>query len=329
MLASGSFMRATSLPWLILPLLFTECGSRQDLLIGELFDRSGAGSAGATNAGTAGDTSSGAGGATSVAGSSEVGGSAETAGAPDAAGAAGAGMAGAPDETCQAGEEPPLDSLIHRYSFDGSGTVATDSVGGQDGTIVGASLTGTGTLTTNGTDVQFVDLPNRIISSLTDVTIVTWTNWVDGAAYGRVFDFGISDTQVEGQRGAGRSYVAVMPKTGFDNQAKPGLGGEIKVPGFDTVTLASTENMKNRAAQVSLVFRGGVSAALYIDGNLLAIQPTAITLADIDDRNNWIGQSQYQSNPPYQGGFEEFRIYNAALDACQLHTLLVRGPETP
>ena len=63
--------------------------------------------------------------------------------------------------------------------------------------------------------------------------------------------------------------------------------------------------------------RSGVSASLYLDGNLLASEPTAITLADIDDQNNWIGRSKYD-NPYYIGEFTEFRIYNVALDSCQL-----------
>jgi hypothetical protein len=163
---------------------------------------------------------------------------------------------------------------------------------------------------------------------LTDVTVVTWMTWTGGAAYQRVFDFGISSSG-EGLGNSGTRYLAVLPMTGFEDQAKPGLGAEVKAPGFPTIQLASTEDMEDRAAQVSFVFRGGVSAELYLDANLLASEATSITLADIDDRNNWLGQSQYQGDPFYQGSYEEFRIYGAALDACQLHTLLVRGPQTP
>jgi hypothetical protein len=152
--------------------------------------------------------------------------------------------------------------------------------------------------------------------------------WTGGAAYQRVFDFGIS-TQGEGLGDAGRSFLAVMPMTGFDDQMKPGLGGEVKAPGFPTVTLASTEEMEDRAAQVGFVFKSGVSAALYLDGNRLASETTSITLADIDDRNNWLGQSQFQNDPEFEGAYEEFRIYDVALSSCQLHTLLVRGPQTP
>jgi len=317
-------MRLAALPRLLLPLLLVDCGSRGDLFIGELFTHADGGSAGNSSGGGGAEAT---GGAVALAGTS--GSSTDLGGSSDLGGAEAGGAAGSNgDDDCVTGETPPAGSLIHRYSFDGTGTVATDSISGKDGEIIKAQLTGSGAVVMSGADGEYVDLPNGIISALTDVTVVTWTNWVDGAGYGRVFDFG-SNENGEGEGNTGRSYMAVLPKTGFENQAKPGLGAELKVPGFSTVQLASTENMKDRAAQVSLVFKGGVSASLYIDSNLLATKPTAIKPSDIDDRNNWIGQSQYKDNPPYEGGFEEFRIYNVALNACQLHTLLVNGRESP
>lgn len=316
-------MRLASLPFVVLPLLLVDCGSRQDLFIGELFTHTDGGSGSTPSGGVGADAT---GGALTIAG---VGGSADTGGSSELGGADTAGSAGSSGiEDCVTGDTPPVGSLIHRYSFEGTGTVATDSIGGSDGDIIGATLSGNGAVVMSGARGEYVDLPNGIISELTDVTVVTWTNWVDGAAYGRVFDFG-SNENGEGEGTTGRSYMAVLPKTGFENQAKPGLGAEFKVPGFPTVQLASTENMKDRGAQISLVFQGGVSASLYIDSNLLATKPTAIKPSDIDDRNNWIGQSQYKDNPAYEGGFEEFRIYNVALNACQLHTLLVNGRESP
>ncbi|HEX2876996.1 MAG TPA: LamG-like jellyroll fold domain-containing protein [Polyangiaceae bacterium] len=322
-------MRLAARPFVPLMLLLVDCGSRQDLIIGERLVPAEAGSAGSSTAGVGADATGG----TSVApagsgGTAEVGGTTDAGGTDSTEAGAPSGGTGTTDEDCIVGDEPPLGSLIHRYAFEGIGTVATDDIAGANGTVVKATLNGMGKVVMSGADGEYVDLPNGIISSLTDVTLVTWTNWGFTAAYGRVFDFG-SNENGEGEGNTGKNYLAVMPMTGFEMQTKPGLGAEIKVPGFPTVTLASTENMKDRAAQVSLVIRGGVSASLYIDGNLLATKPTAITLADIDDRNNWIGQSQYKDNPPYDGGFEEFRIYDAPLTSCQLHTLLVRGPTRP
>jgi hypothetical protein len=306
----------------LLPLI--DCGSESDLLIG-IVPLSEAGTA-TTAAGTgAAPATGGSEAVAGVGGSGAASGSSEGGSSSNAAGAAGA--AGDTNEPCIAGELPPDGSLVHRYSFDGTGTKAIDSIAGSDGDIINASLDGSHALTLSGDSAEYVNLPDKIISTLPDVTVVVWTAWIDGAAYGRVFDFGMNDQGVD-KTGMGNSYMAVLPKTGFFNQTKPGLGGEIKVPGFPTVTLGSTVSMAHRAAQIALTLQGGVRAALYLDGDELASQATAITPAKIDDRNNWIGKSQYTGNPGYEGSFEELRIYDVALDSCQLHTLLVHGPES-
>ncbi|HEX3777519.1 MAG TPA: LamG domain-containing protein, partial [Polyangiaceae bacterium] len=61
--------------------------------------------------------------------------------------------------------------LIHRYSFNGDGTAAVDSVGGADGELKGgATLDGYGHATLDGVD-DYVNLPNGLISNLTDATL--------------------------------------------------------------------------------------------------------------------------------------------------------------
>ena len=315
-------------------LLLTECGSKQDLVIGSI----GLIEAGATSSGAGGSAGDASGGTPAAGGS--TGGTVEpAAGAAGQAGAAGDGtVAGAgaggeggdvglPPEDCVPGEQPPLDSLIHRYSFDGTGLNAVDTVGNMNGTISpNAGLTGDGVLDlASGSD--FVDLSNNVLIDLTEVTVVAWTTWRGSAGWQRVFDFGVSEAG-EGQHNGGRSYFCLMAATGFENQAKPGLGGEIKAPGFNTVRLASKADMKDRYAQVAFSFKGGVSASIYLDGDRLAMQPTTIKLSDIQFANNWIGQSQYP-DPNYNGTYREFRIYKTALNGCQLHTLLVNGPEMP
>ena len=65
---------------------------------------------------------------------------------------------------------------MHRYSFndDFSSAVATDSVGGANGDLIGASLDGLGNVLLAG-DGGYVNLPNGIISSLTNATFEMWT----------------------------------------------------------------------------------------------------------------------------------------------------------
>lgn len=300
-------------------LVLVDCGAKQDLVIGDVQPVGNAGTP-SGNAGTAGEATGGlatAGTPSNVAG----GGAAGAAGETPVLG----GVGGTDNGECTADELLlPAGALLHRYSFDGSGNLATDSVSGADGDLIGTTLDGSGSLTMDGKSRKYVDLPNGIVSSLSSLTVVTWVTWSGGAAYQRIFDFGINSTG-EGLGDLGKSYIALMPSTGFEDQTKPGLGAEIKSPGFPTVTLASAENMEGRYAQVALVLESGVRASLYFDGTLLASEPTTLQLSDIDDRNDWIGQSQYQDNPFFHGTLEELRIYDAALTPCQIHTVLVRG----
>lgn len=300
------------------------CGSKDDLIIGEV-RLAGAGAAPSAGVGaqpTGGTTPTGG----SVAGSTEPG-SGGLAGEP-AAGASSMGGTGGTGEGCVLGSAPPMGSLLHRYSFDEAGDKAPDSVGGAEGSLIGTTLDGSGALHMDGKAKAYVDLPNGLISPLTEVTFVTWVTWKGGAAYQRILDFGISNNG-EGFGTSGESYIAVMPTTGFDDQANPGLGAEIDAPMKDGTHIGTKVQIKNIFAQVAVVVRSGISVSLYMDGDLLGTKPTTILLSDIDDRNNWIGQSQYMDNPPFQGSYDEFRIYGAALDGCQLHTLLVRGPGNP
>lgn len=325
-------MRAAALPVLGLPLLLTYCGSREDLVIGHLqtvvagqstvIPSGGSGAAGTASAGT---DSGGSGGSQSSAGDSAgaIGG-VEQGGAPDS-------TVGGAKSDCVDGDEPPPGTLLHRYSFDGTGNGVMDSVGTAHGTTQGgAVLDGSGVLTLagnrDGQPDQYVDLPDHLISSLSEVTIVAWTTWAGGAGYQRVFDFGISDTGV-GQGNSGKSYIAVMPSTGFANGT--GLGAEIAAPGYPTLGLPSAEMMKDRPALVGFTLKSGESVGLYLDGKLLIEAPTTFKLSAVDDRNDFVGESQWSKDHCYHGTFDELRIYSVALTACQQRTLLLRGPNVP
>lgn len=321
-------MRARALPILGLPLLLTYCGAKNDLLLGEVALVSESGKSGSAGSSTGAEPSSGG---SLASGNGGAGGSTAATtgegGLVDVVGAAGAG--GEPSgETCINGERPPLGSLIHRYGFDGVDATVFDSINGANGEIKGGLvLDGSGMLTLDGNDGEYVDLPNGLVHDLTDLTIVTWVTWTGGAGYQRIFDFGISDKgEVIG--GSGRTYFTVIPLTGFEDNTARGLGAEIKLPGMPSLQIASHQDMKDLPAQVGFVFQGGQRVALYLDGNLLGEAPTTITLDQFDDRNNWLGQSQWEKDPPFQGSFSEFRIYDVALTGCQLKTLLFDGQDT-
>jgi hypothetical protein len=332
-------MRAAILPTLALPLLLTYCGSKHELVIGEIetapiieggtsvIPNGGAGAEPAVGGNGAVGAIGGAGGAGAVGGTGE-GGSLPEAGSTSTGGVGGEG--GVPGTVCPPGEEPPVGSLLHRYSFDGTGADVFDSVGTAHGRVIETSLDGTGVLTLagnrSGLPDQYAELPDNLISGLSELTFVVWTTWKGGAGYERILDFGISNKgSVQGD--SGRAYIAVMTSNGFANGM--GLGAEITAPGYATLQLASAEDIDDIPSMVALSFRSGVSVGLFLDARLLIESPTPIKLSDISDVNNWLGQSQWSKDHAFGGTYDEFRIYDSALSECQLSTLFARGPDAP
>lgn len=49
-------------------------------------------------------------------------------------------------------------------------------------------------------------------------------------------------------------------------------------------------------------------------------------LSDIEDVDNWLGRSQYEDDPVFNGEFDEFRIYGAALTADEIERSANAGP---
>ncbi len=243
------------------------------------------------------------------------------------AGAAGqGGAAGTMAVLCETGEPPPPGDLLHRYSFDETGTTILDSVSATDGLLVGgASLDGSGTMTLDGSD-DYVDLPNGMISTLTDATFVVWTTWAGGAGYERIFDFGTS-TLGENAREQGDSYIALIPFTGREEGRE--LAVQLQSAGEGQLTLATATVLpQGELHLLAVVFHSRELVELYLDAERIGSLSTGMALGDIDDDNVWLGQSQWTNDHTYNGTYEEFRIYDSALDSCQIATLLQAGPDT-
>ena len=292
----------------------TGCGSSTDLIIGRNSPVAGGG-----NSGNAGAAVAGNGGLPAT-----DGGAAGQAGVSSEAGAIDCGDAG----------PPPVESLLHRYSFEGTGSVAKDSVGladgellsiGQDGTPMeggtGAVLDGSGLLVLDG-ESGYVNLPNRLISSLTEVSIVAWVQWNGGAGFQRIFDFGVGAGE-DDTSSQGRSYLAATPAglTGTRLQILArgaANSGEIK-------TLSEVD-LKGQMHQVAVVFVSSSYAELYSDGVQAGHSDASFPLSAIDDLNVWIGRSQWTSDHTFDGTVDEFRIYGRALSACEVAALNAAGP---
>jgi PKD repeat protein len=215
--------------------------------------------------------------------------------------------------------------LAHRYSFEGApgSTYVADSVGTAHGTVIGgAAFTGDGKLNLLGTN-GFVDLPNGIISSVSNVTIEAWITWNGGAQWQRVFDFG-NNSAGENNQGTGQRYLALTPRSSVDvvrfavttNSAagQTVLQGTAALPTGRQIHVAVCYN-----------FLAGTTD-LYLNGQLIAIGSAPIPLNSITDVNVWLGKSQW-NDPYFNGQFEEFRIHNGALSGQSVAASFAAGPD--
>jgi glucose/arabinose dehydrogenase/type 1 glutamine amidotransferase len=218
---------------------------------------------------------------------------------------------------------PPV--LAHRYSFEGaaSSTFVADSIGTAHGTLQGGgAFTGDGKLNLLGVN-GFVDLPNGIISGLSNVTMEAWLTWNGGAQWQRIFDFG-SNSGGENAQGTGLTYLALTSRSGgnvmhFAVTTNSG-GGEIPADAAQMLPVGQPVHVA-----VSYDFLAGTSR-LFLNGQSIGTGAASIPLNRINDVNVWLGKSQW-NDPYFSGQFDEFRIYNGALSEQQVDASYVAGPD--
>ncbi len=289
----------------------------------------GGGGAASTSAGTGGSAAGGggAGGAGGASGAGGAGGTGGNGGAdgcptdPDktAPGKCGCGM---PDVDSAKGASCVAlqDSLVHRYSFD---TDAKDSVGMAHGILKsGATVSNKALTLSGGLGGGYLDLPNGIISPLTNATIEAWVTWT-GAAGGdwqRIFDFGSSNMADE-TPGVGNKYL-------FLSARKFRAAYTSATPRAEVIADPTME-FPTALTQVAVVVSDTENIlSVFVGGDVVASAVLSLPLSAINDVNNWIGRSQFASDEGFQGSITEFRIYNAALTGAQLKTALKMGEDT-
>lgn len=300
-----------------------------------------AGAGGSSSGETAGAGTSEQSGNTGTGGASDAGtggtaGAAPEAGAPSQAGvpadAGAASDAGAPPVGLECPEDVPncqrlREALVHRYSFSGMGSIAVDSVSGENGTINGTELTGTGSVELSGGDSdQYVDLPNGIVSALTDATFEVWLTWEEGDVWQRIFDLGTSSAGEDVQE-QGASYIYLTPRSGVEPnvmRATHSLSG----PNNALFLYGTQELPRGEPVHVAVVVGTNPSSfSLYLNGQLNASSAAVIDLGSIDDNNNWLGRSQFAPDDEIAATYDEFRIYSVALTADDIAMSFAAGPD--
>jgi hypothetical protein len=227
------------------------------------------------------------------------------------------------------------DGLRNLYTFDGSGVQILDSIGDQDGTLLDddgvtptadlARMQVNGRLNLDGFGAH-VDLPDGLISSLTNATFEIWLSWRGGAFWTRIFDFGSN------AGGAGQTYLFLTPSNSENSALRVayslagGGAAETLVNGLAALPIGAGAS-GGAPQHVAVVVDGSAgSLRLYSNGSELGAVPLADDLTAIDDVNNWLGRSNYTVDPPLFGALIEFRIYERVLTPAELRTSFEAGP---
>jgi hypothetical protein len=232
------------------------------------------------------------------------------------------------------GYVPP--TLIHRYSFNeaAGSTTVKDSAGTADGTIIGqGAVFGGGQLTMPGgtsssadpsTIAAYVDLPNGIISVLTNVTFEAWVTWQGSGPWQRIFDFGTSASGEDFSDGNG-NYIFLTPQGDVDlhfSVRDPATGGEPAPINAPTVMPANQEML------ITVTYDHIANIArLYTNAVLVGSGAAPVDLTTIVDVNNWLGRSQWPDGI-FQGKYDEFRIWNGALLPDEVAAHYAAGPDS-
>jgi hypothetical protein len=252
------------------------------------------------------------------------------------------------DDACSPGTVACA-GLVHRYTFDGVGTTVLDSIGGADGIVIGASLTGNGNLTLvglTGDQAQYVALPHGLLRGLHDATFEAWINWAGSAAHDgtrtpwqRIFDFGAGNSGIEGEQTSGAdplSYLFLTPQT-ERRTATEDLSTRVayQIPhNPQSVALETVVNTSPLPIDVDthvgvVIDAGAHRMSLFVNGAIVGA--TALTQDDplsyVYDINDWLGRSQFPADVGFSGAFLEFRIYSVALTGAQVQANYDAGPD--
>jgi len=223
--------------------------------------------------------------------------------------------------------------LIHRYSFTDD---ASDSVGGADGVLVNntgaaAFVDGQAVMGNDGSQSNdsgtgdYIDLPNGLISSLTQMTVQVWATYTDQtlAIWSRVLSFGESnDGEDSSASGSTSTYFTIQP-----NRNGNVAGFEYRNKGAVNETTLDGRVALDEEVQYTLIHDDIANTIkFYLNGVVQAGIRTNVTLKEFNDINVWLGRGQW-NDPLFVGSFNELRMYDTALSAEEIVQSYLAGPD--
>lgn len=264
----------------------------------------------------------------------------------DIAGDAVEAQAGSNPVDAASASYPP--QLLHRWSFNNpegeapNTSTVLDSVTNEENAIIkgeGAFFTGSGVTLPGGgsATAAYVDLPNGLISPLNQVTLEGWAS-IDtfGNAWARIFDFGNTngnELTEAGGGGDGGDYLIFTASNGTDYninrlEFREAIPGPVVNAAYDLAVTPVEGEFFHFAVTVYSPEAGRSYMAAWRDGQLLIPYAHApVSLSQVGDVNNWLGRSNWTGDANLAGTFDEFRIYNGAINDAAVRANREAGPD--
>jgi hypothetical protein len=143
---------------------------------------------------------------------------------------------------------------------------------------------------------QYAQIASGVVD-YPDLSITGWVFWRGGANWQRVFDFGVDTAH----------YMLLTPSNGSECRfvLNNGSGEQI---------LATSPLTSGEWVFVAATLEGN-TGRFYLNGELKATN-TSMTInpADIAPTMNYLGKSQYEVDPEFDGMIDDLKIYNYALE---------------
>lgn len=294
--------------------------------------RTDAGTGGKGTGGSGGRNTGGAGGKGGTGGSA-TGGKGGSSGS-GGAGAGGAGTGGA--AVLDAGPDVVLPTgLVLYYPCEHAvGTAMPDESGHtHDGTLP-TSTDGyafeTGkvgkALRLIATNRGYVSIPVGVFKDATDLTIATWIKVTTSSpTFDRIFDVGI-DAKLAQNKETGTTYMTFLLSDPFNDgehsfsSTKDGYTNARKVPA------PASAIPSNEWKHLAVTLGAGI-ATLYVDGKSVATATSMTTPKDLGPIDYaYLGRSQFTDDPYLDALIDELRVYNRALSASEIQSLVDYAP---
>jgi len=151
---------------------------------------------------------------------------------------------------------------------------------------------------------SFVQLPSTI-GHHNNMTICCWARRTNSALkWERIFDFG---------NGEGES-ISLTPYNGSKM--------ELQLKHNDVTDVLEVTSLGLGGKHVAVTIDGdNAVASIYVNGELKGTGRLTISPSEINGVCNYIGRSQYNADPLFQGYIDDFRVYNYAMTAEEIASI--------